>query len=67
MIHKQSDRLIRFPYWVQLTETHIREEHVAWLKQNMPNGYPGRWTFGGPYRLYFADENDKLMFVLRWA
>ena len=67
MKHEKSRRLDWFPYWVQLSETHIRAEHVAWLKQNMPNGYTSRWTIGGPHRLYFADENDKLMFVLRFA
>ena len=65
--HTKSDRLDRFPYWVQLSGTHIREEHVAWLQQAIPDGYRSRWTYGGPNRIYFADNDDKLMFVLRWA
>ena len=65
--HARSDRLDLFPHRVGLSESHVRAEHVAWLNHNMPDGYTVRWTFGGPHQINFADEKDKMLFVLRWA
>jgi len=65
--HQKADRLDLFPYGVKLSETHVREEHVKWLNQNMPDGYTIRWTFGSPHQINFSDEKDKMLFVLRWA
>ena len=67
MKHKRSDRLDNFPYQVKMIKTHVREEHVKWLQETMPNGYLYRWTYGGPHQINFADEKDRLMFTMRWA
>jgi hypothetical protein len=53
-------------YHVTMTETHIRAGHVKWLETNM-NGYRTRWDYGGINRINFANEQDQIMFVLRWA
>lgn len=66
--HKRSASVLEdFPYGVKFSQTHVREEHVRWLDQNMPNSYRSRWTYSGPYQINFADEQDRLMFALRWA
>lgn len=64
---RASLRLDMFPYAVKLSDNPYRSEHVEWLDQNMPNSYCVRWTFAGPGQINFADEQDKMLFVLRWA
>lgn len=65
--HQRDQRLANFPYSVDMNETHVRAEHIEWLKLAFPDGYTSRWTFGGPHVLYFTSEQDKMLFVLRWA
>ena len=65
--HQKAGLLDAFPHPVKLADTHVREEHVKWLQQNIPNGYKSRWTYAGPHQINFAQEDDKLLFVLRWA
>ena len=65
--HTRADRLDLFPHSVKLSNTHVRDEHVKWLNHIWPDSYTIRWTFGGPYQINFASEQDKLLFVLRWS
>lgn len=66
--HQRASLLLRdFPYKVKLSETHIRNDHVQWLDKIFPGGYCTRWTFAGPYQINFRDEQDRMLFVLRWA
>lgn len=64
---RASLRLDMFPYTVKLSETHVRSNHVDWLEEMFPGGFSVRWTFGGPHQINFADEKDRMLFVLRWA
>jgi hypothetical protein len=54
------------PYWVDLTDTHVRADHVKWLETNI-GGYKTLWDFSGINRIGFANEKDYLFFVLRWS
>ena len=64
---RASLRMDDYPYKVQLSETHVRAEHINWLDEKFPGGYNSRWTFVGPYQISFRDEQERLLFVLRWA
>jgi len=64
MFHERAGR--RWPYYVDLTNTHTRAEHVAWLGTNV-GGYKTLWDFSGPNRICFKNQQDQLMFVLRWT
>jgi hypothetical protein len=65
-LKKHTQFINKLPYWVDLTETHTRAEHVVWLGINI-GGYKTLWDFSGPNRLTFAREQDRMMFILRWA
>ena len=65
--YRASLRLDMFPHAVKLGNNPARSEHIEWLDQYMPNSYCVRWTFAGPGQINFADEQDRLMFALRWS
>lgn len=64
---RASLKMDEYPYSVKLSETHFRADHINWLDEMFPGGYCTRWTFIGPYQISFADERDRMLFVLRWA
>lgn len=48
------------------TDQEQKEKMSAWCKQNI-GGMLHRWTwFDHPLEFHFADENDAIMFRLRW-
>ena len=64
---RASNLLIDYPYTVKLSETHLRNDHIVWLDEMFPDGYSLRWVIAGPHQLNFRNEQDRMLFVLRWA
>jgi hypothetical protein len=64
----KKHKRIEYPmkYYVDMTDTHVRAEHVKWLQTNI-GGYHTLWDYGGVNRINFLREQDRLLFVLRWA
>jgi hypothetical protein len=58
--------LVEADYEYHVVELHsITHEVISWLNKQF--GPPtGRWWISH-YKVYFKDERDHLMFLLRWA
>lgn len=66
--HQRASNLTQdYPYRVELSETRLRDDHIAWLEETFSEGYSRRWVIAGPNHINFRNEQDRLMFVLRWA
>jgi hypothetical protein len=39
---------------------------MTWLEENMGNSHEGRWFIRTP-NIYFYNEIDHMMFLVRWA
>lgn len=59
-----------WPYQITLPANLIGNVDLRerWLAENMYEGYPKRWHITGykPLTYCFSDEQDYLIFILRW-
>ena len=51
---------------VELHNVRLTDEVLDWLKASCGPAGKGSWFLNHP-NLYFANERDHLMFVLRWS
>jgi len=59
--------IIEVNHTYHMVEMHyIPTPVMQWLEENMGNSHHGRWFIRTP-NIYFYNEIDHMMFLVRWA
>lgn len=57
---------VNHEYHIVELASHIPIEVIDWLEANLGAANRGRW-FARSDKIYFYNEKDHMMFLLRWA